>query len=168
MSALAALVKVKTKEIVATYDKVPVAFVNVPGLWQAYGAIVGWASPDNAYKVVSVVPFEVPDGFQVIGDAKYTVNEDLTVNELFDTAAIPEPPKLVTYSDLLSLLTDAETANLQKVLSYDAEMFKFEKEALLRQSFRLDDPFVATIRDKLVSKNIITKARAQEIFKDVP
>lgn len=169
MAALAALIKIKNKKILKIYDKIPVSFVNVPNLWQAYDVSIGWLSPDNAYQIVKVIPFVVPDGFQIVGEANYTVNDDLTVNEIFNTIALPKEEVIptVTYLDLLSLMTNDEISNLQKVVISDPEMFKFEKEALLHQNFRLDDPFVLLIKDKLVSKNIITDVRAQEIFKDV-
>lgn len=167
MAALAALIKIDTKEILKVYDKVPVPFVNVSNLWQSYTVPIGWISPDNAYRIVKVISFNVPDGFQVIGEANYTINDDLTVNEIFNTEALPKTEVAVSYLDLLNLMTKDEIANLQKVVASDPEMFMFEKEALLHQNFRLDDPFVLLIKDKLVSKNIITDARAQEIFKNV-
>lgn len=167
MAALAALIKIKNKEILKIYNKLPVPFINVQDLWQAYDVPIGWLTPDNAYQIVKVIPFTVPDGFQIVGEANYTVNDDLTVNEAFDIIDIPKEEVIVTYSNLLNLMTNDEIANLQKVVISDPEMFKFEKEALLRQNFRLDDPFIIMIRDKLVSKNIITNVRAQKIFKDV-
>jgi len=88
-----ALISVSPCAILKTWDgSGPVAFVNVPGKWQTYNVSPGWVSPDNAYKVVTVTPFTVPQGQQINGMVSYSIDAQCNVAASYSTVPTPPPP----------------------------------------------------------------------------
>lgn len=89
---LAALIKSDFSEIVKIYHNKPI-HINISGKWQAYDVEIGYETPDKKYKVVKVIPFNLPDGYKLVGDASYLFNVNKEVAEVFSIEELPKPAK---------------------------------------------------------------------------
>lgn len=161
---IAALVKVNEPTVLAVYPVVPVHFINVPGLWQAHDVPIGYTTPDGAYKVVNIVQFSLPLGQQLIGTPYYTIDNQLIVNEVFDTVPLTPNPPTISYIDLIERMNDDEVLALQTKITSDATILRWDREAQQRQILQLDLPFAALGKTLLVTKGVLTLIRANVIF----
>ncbi len=85
---LAALIKHNPKQILKIFQSKPYN-INIPDIWQAQNVNIGFKTPDDAYEVVSIIPFVVPKGKQTLGSASYSFNENNKVIETFNIEDIP-------------------------------------------------------------------------------
>ena len=68
--------------------------VNVAGKVQAYQVGAGWAFED--YRVVAVIPFQMPEGKRAVGAPRYVITPKGTVCETVDVEDVPtEQPQMV-------------------------------------------------------------------------
>lgn len=166
MSNIAALVKVSDPTVLAVYSVVPVHFVNVPGLWQAYDVSVGWTSPDGAYKLVNIVPFSLPLGQQLVGTPSYTIDAQLVVTEVFNTVPLTPNPPSIDYLHLLSKMTDDEVVALQAQMALNAGLLRWDRQAQRTQTILLEEPFAAIGKTLMVTKGVLTLVRANQVFSE--
>lgn len=161
---VAALVKVNNPAVLAVYPVVPIHFVNIPGLWQAYDVSVGWTSPDGEYKIVDIVQFSLPLGQQIVGVPSYTINAQLIVNEIFNTVPLTPVPPSIDYIDLLGKMTDDEIVALQAKIASEAVLLRWDRQAQRIQTILLEEPFAAIGKTLMVAKGVLTLIRANHIF----
>lgn len=106
-------------KVIEVYGKVPNA-IHVNGLGEVMAADVGWKSPDQNYRLVSVVAFVPAGGRTITGNPSYSVDTNGVVTETF--ATIPTPPIVLSW-------TPAKiTRALQSINKAKADLF-FSKMA---------------------------------------
>ena len=124
------------------------ANINIPGLWQAQGAVVGWQSPDGVYSLVEIKPFAVPDGKQVVSGPSYAFDGDDVV-ETYDVADIPPPPEPVPPT-----AADRKAEVLAQISMIEAGQQRAVREAILDMPGAADrlkaiDAKISALRDSL-------------------
>ena len=143
-----ALITKNPATIVEIYQQDPVN-INVPGLWQAQDATVGWQSPDGVYSLVEIKPFAVPDGKQVQGQPSYAFDGDDVV-ETYDVADIPPPPEPVPPT-----AADRKAEVLGQIAMIEAGQQRAVREAIIGLPGAADrlkaiDAKISALRDSLL------------------
>lgn len=115
------LVNLQKREIVQQWPGFDgLVNVNVPGQWQFEGASAGWVSPDKTYALLAVPQFVAPDGFVAFGQPSYTLADDDTVSESYQTQAAPAPAFVAR--DLIALLTADDYTAIQAATAQSANL----------------------------------------------
>ena len=79
---------------------------TLPDGSQISPVLLGWSSGD--YAVVEVIPFDVPEGKQVVGAPSYAVSDGVVL-ETYQVEDIPAPPRrMIRKSTVQQRLIDAE------------------------------------------------------------
>ncbi len=145
--------------------------VNVPGLWQSDGAMIGWASPDGAYTIVAITPFQVPQGQSATGSPRYTIDAQGNVSEVYDTVKLPPSapaPINATSLGFYNLFTLSEQVAITTLAETDPQTALFVDKSNAAGTINLTDPLVTQGLAYLVAKGVLTQARANTIATGVP
>lgn len=137
--------------------------VNVPGKWQVNGVGLGWQSPDGAYALVTVTPFQIPAGQQTVGAPSYAFDGQGNVVQSYATQAAPAAVPQVTSLAFYNLFTTNEQVAIAALAQTDPQVQLFMTRAAAAGLINLSDPQVMQGLSYLVAKNVLTQARATAI-----
>jgi hypothetical protein len=168
MKMAIALISLDPPTILQTWSSGPVN-VNIPGRWQAFGVDAGWVSLDGKYKIVGVLPFAPPAGQVSVGSPAFSIDDQCNVTQTSETADAPPPPPLtVSPSQFLALLTPEEQLAITTAAQTNPQLDLFITKLGASDKITLSNDSVRDGLDFLVSLNLITQDRIDQIISDNP